>query len=225
MISAAASSKSPARPILADGEEHSLAGVFEMLGAPMSFRRNVEVFGEGEPADHFYKVASGAVRTYKVLSDGRRQIGAFYLPGDLFGLEEGADHSFSAEAVVTSTVRVVRRNVVMAAAGRDNAIAADLWSATAMGLRRAQDHMLVLGRQTAEERVASFLLSMNGVAPRANDIIELPMSRQDIADYLGLTISTVSRTFTHLESTSAIELVSTRRVALRNRGNLQRLNS
>jgi CRP-like cAMP-binding protein len=82
--------------------------------------------------------------------------------------------------------------------------------------------MLLLGRKNAEQRVASFLLKMTGSAA---DIIELPMSRQDIADYLGLTIETVSRTFTHLECTDAIELISSRRVAVRNRAGLQRLDA
>jgi CRP/FNR family transcriptional regulator, nitrogen fixation regulation protein len=83
---------------------------------------------------------------------------------------------------------------------------------------------MLLGRKTAEERVASFLLKMAGPGS-ANQIIELPMSRQDIADYLGLTIETVSRTLTHLEGTSAIELSSSRRICLRNRGSLQRLDA
>jgi CRP-like cAMP-binding protein len=224
MISAATLPRAPGGSLAASIDGNSLSGVFAMVGAPISFERNGEVFGEGETAEFFYEVVSGAIRTYKLLSDGRRQIGAFYLPGDVFGLEEGEVHSFSAEAVVGSTVRVAKRSAILAAAARDTADAPRLWSATAMGFRRAQEHRLLLGRKTAEERVASFLLKMNGVAPHSGDVIELPMSRQDIADYLGLTIETVSRTFTHLESTSAIELISARRVALRNRGNLQRLN-
>ena len=80
------------------------------------FDRNVEIYGEDEPADYVYKVVSGAVRTYKVLSDGRRQIGAFYLPGDIFGLEIGDEHSFSAEAIVDSSVLVIKRSAVVALA-------------------------------------------------------------------------------------------------------------
>src|SRR5438270_9808362 len=75
-----------------------LAGAIEMMGAPMTFGRNSEIYGEGEPADYLYKVVSGTVRTSKILADGRRQIGSFYLPGDVFGLEVGDDHAFSAEA-------------------------------------------------------------------------------------------------------------------------------
>src|SRR5215813_4262810 len=81
------------------GSFHSLTGSLDMMGAPMKFERNGEIYGEGEPSDFIYKVVSGAVRTSKVLADGRRQIGAFYLPGDVFGLEPGAEHAFSAEAI------------------------------------------------------------------------------------------------------------------------------
>jgi CRP/FNR family nitrogen fixation transcriptional regulator len=164
------------------------------------------------------------VRTYKVLQDGRRQIGAFLLPGDVFGLEAGGEHGFSAEAIVSSTVRIAKRSVIVSMAARDSEIAADLWARTAGGLRAAQEHMLLLGRKNAEERVATFLLDM-ARRESTDELVELPMSRQDIADYLGLTIETVSRTLTQLESKAAIELSSSRRNVLRSRASLQRLNA
>jgi CRP/FNR family nitrogen fixation transcriptional regulator len=204
--------------------EHTLAGAFEMLGAVMQFDRNVEIYGEGEPAEYFYEVVKGAVRTYKVLEDGRRQIGAFHLRGQVFGLEAGKEHAFSAEAIVDCTIRVAKRSAVIALCARDSSVAAGLWTSTAQSLRGAQEHMMLLGRKTAEEKVASFLLKMAGVGA-TDQVIELPMSRQDIADYLGLTIETVSRTLTHLESTSAIELSSSRRICVRNRRSLQRLDA
>jgi len=204
--------------------ERTLAGAFELRGAAIHFERNVEIYGEDEPAEYFYQVVSGAVRTYKVLSDGRRQIGAFHLPGDVFGLEAGAAHGFSAEAVTDSTIRVAKRSGMIALAARDSGIAAELWASTARSLRGAQEHMLLLGRKNAEERVASFLLAMAGPAC-PDQVIELPMSRQDIADYLGLTIETVSRTLTHLEAKSAIELPSSRRIVVKSRASLQRLNA
>jgi CRP/FNR family nitrogen fixation transcriptional regulator len=214
--------RAPPRPITA--HEHTVAETLAMIGATMQYDRNMEIYGEEEPAEYFYQVVTGAVRTYKVLSDGRRQIGAFHLPGDLFGLEAGETHSFSAEAVCNATVRLAKRSVVVAMAARDSGVAADLWAATARSLRWAQEHMLLLGRKTAEERVATFLLNMALASP-SRETIELPMSRQDIADYLGLTIETVSRTLTHLESMAAIALPSSRRVVLRDRGSLQRLNA
>jgi len=188
----------------------------------MSFKRNVEIYGENEPADYLYKVISGAVRTYKVLSDGRRQIGAFYMPGDVFGLESGKQHTFSAEAVGEAKVLVIKRSALEGLAARDNDVARQLWTVTVCELQRAQEHALALIK-TAEERVVGFLLEMASRIAGGNQI-ELPMSRQDIADYLGLTIETVSRTMTHLESAAAIELPSSRRVVLCNRVALGRLN-
>jgi CRP-like cAMP-binding protein len=200
----------------------SPAGAIDLMGAPMMFKRNAEIYGENEPAEYLYKVVSGAVRTYKVLADGRRQIGAFYMPGDVFGLENGQAHTFSAEAINDSKVLVVKRSALDALAARDTAVARQLWTITARELQRAQDHFLALIK-TAEERVVGFLLDMAARVSGGNQF-ELPMSRQDIADYLGLTIETVSRTMTHLESAAAIELPSSRRVVLRNRATLGRLN-
>jgi CRP-like cAMP-binding protein len=197
-------------------------GSIELMGVAMHFNRNVEIYGENEPAEYLYKVISGSVRTYKVLSDGRRQIGAFYLPGDIFGLEMGDDHSFSAEAIADSNVLIMKRSTVVALAQRDNDIAHQLWTLTGQELKRVQDHILLLIK-TAQERVASFLLEM-AARMSCDKAFELPMSRQDIADYLGLTIETVSRTLTHLENTAAIALPSSRHVVLRNRAALGRLN-
>jgi CRP/FNR family nitrogen fixation transcriptional regulator len=213
-----------ANPAAAPSADHPLNAAFEMVGAPVNFERNVEIFGEEEPAEYLYQVVRGAVRTYKVLQDGRRQIGAFYLPGDVFGLEAGEAHAFSAEAIADSVVRVAKRSTIVAMAARDSEIAARLWAATARGLRNAQEHMLLLGRKNAEERVATFLLDM-ARRESAAEVIELPMSRQDMADYLGLTIETVSRTLTSLESKDVIELPSSRRIVVRSRGSLQRLNA
>jgi CRP/FNR family transcriptional regulator, nitrogen fixation regulation protein len=199
------------------------ADTFDLIGAPMPFARNAEIYGENEPADYLYKVISGSVRTYRVLSDGRRQIGAFYLPGDVFGFEAGAEHSFSAEAISNAKVMVIRRSTVTALAGRDTAAAQLLLGMTARELGRAQNHIMLLIK-TAQERVAGFLLEMADRAAGHNEI-DLPMSRQDIADYLGLTIETVSRTLTLLENSAAIALPTSRRIVLRNRAALRQLNS
>jgi len=210
------------QPTIPPVASHDLGGSIELMGAQMPFARNAEIFGEGEPADYLYKVVSGTVRTYKILSDGRRQIGAFCLPGDMFGLELGQEHTFSAEAIADSKVLVIKRSAVDRLAERDNDVARQLWALTGRELKRVQEHLMLLVK-TAQERVASFLLEMAGRAPTGN-AIELPMSRQDIADYLGLTIETVSRTLTHLENAAAIELPSSRRVVLRNRTALGLLN-
>ena len=195
----------------------------ELMGAPMPFVRNAEIYGENEPAEYLYKVISGTVRTYKVLNDGRRQIGAFYLPGDMFGLEIGDEHTFSAEAIVDSKVMVIKRSSVISLAARENDVARQLWTMTASELQRVQDHIMLLVK-TAQERVAGFLLEMAKRAPAGNEI-DLPMSRQDIADYLGLTIETVSRTLTQLENSAAIAVPTSRRIVLRNRAALNRMNA
>jgi CRP/FNR family transcriptional regulator, nitrogen fixation regulation protein len=199
-----------------------LAQYMQLAGATMSFARNAEIFGENEPADYVYSVVSGSVRTYKILNDGRRQISGFYLPGDVFGLEFGDDHAFSAEAIADSKVVVVKRGALNALAERDPAIGRDLFAVTGRELRRVQDHLILLVK-TARERVVSFLLEMAERAG-AEKVVALPMPRQDIADYLGLTIETVSRTLTSLEGSAAIDILTSRRIALLNRTALNRLN-
>lgn len=197
-------------------------GAVDLLGAQMRFARDAEIYGEGEPADYLYKVISGAVRTHKILKDGRRQIGGFYDAGDVFGLESGAMHAFSAEAITDCKVLVIKRSALTAMAQRDHEVARELWSITGAELQRVQSHMMLLVK-SAQERVAAFLLEMVERGSPSN-AIELPMSRQDIADYLGLTIETVSRTFTALEKTATIELSPSRRTVLCDRSALSRLN-
>jgi CRP/FNR family nitrogen fixation transcriptional regulator len=201
----------------------SLGSSIAMMGALMPFARDAEIYGESEPADCLYKVVSGAVRTYKVLNDGRRQISSFYLPGEIFGLEVGGEHTFSAEAVADSRILVIRRSAVVALAGRDKEVARQLWRMTATELQRAHDHIMLLIK-TAQERVVGFLLEMAARTPGASEV-DLPMSRQDIADYLGLTIETVSRMVTQLERSGTIALATSRRVVLRKRGALSRMNA
>lgn len=203
---------------------HPISGQIEMMGATIPFGRNAEIYGENERAEYLYKVVSGSVRTYKVLNDGRRQIGAFYLPGDLFGFEVGGEHTFSAEAITDSKILVIKRSALVTLASHDNEVAHKLWTMTAGELQRAQDHIMLLIK-TAQERVAGFLLEMSSRSSTSSNEVDLPMSRQDIADYLGLTIETVSRTLTQLENAAAISVPTSRRIVLRNRTVLSRLNS
>ena len=207
---------------LHDDAQTSLAQQMQLMGATMSYPRNAEIFGENEPADYLYKVISGGVRTYKILSDGRRQVGGFYLPGDIFGLEFSDEHTLSAEAITEAKVLVVKRSSLNALCSRNASIAQELFTLTGRELRRVQDRILLLIK-SAQERVASFLLEM-AERVSGNNAIELPMSRQDIADYLGLTIETVSRTLTSLETCAAIEVPTSRRIVLRNRSALNRMN-
>ncbi len=141
----------------------------------------------------------GAVRTHKVLSDGRRQITGFHLPGDLFGFEPGEAHRHGAEALSGTRVLIFKRRQVERIATRRAEVACQLWSLATRSLRQAQDHMLLLGRRSAQERVAAFLLDVD-LRLGGTGTFDLPMTRRDIADYLGLTIETVSRTITQLEA-------------------------
>ncbi len=175
-------------------------------GHSRQLARGEELFAEGDPADFFYKVTSGALRSCKLLSDGRRQIGAFHLPGDVLGLETGAEHRFSAEALEDATVLAFRRSGLADLIAGDSALGEQLMMGVMRGLERAQDHMMLLGRKTACEKLASFLLDMaSRLAPGA-DHVDLPMSRADIADHLGLTIETVSRTLTRFARDGVIGL-------------------
>ena len=211
------------RPLPSNSAHEADQSSVELIGAVMPFARNGEIYGENEPAEYLYKVVSGAVRTYRVLNDGRRQIGAFYLPGDFFGLEFGEEHSFSAEAIVECKVMVIKRSALLALAGRSHDVARQLWTLTANELQLAQSHIMLLIK-TAQERVAGFLLEMAARTPSGNTV-DLAMSRQDIADYLGLTIETVSRTLTQLENSAAIAVPSSRHIVLRNQAALSRLNA
>jgi CRP/FNR family nitrogen fixation transcriptional regulator len=209
---------------LAPRERAPLAEAFSTAGMSLRYARNSEIYGEGEPVDNVYKVVSGAVRTYKLLSDGRRQIGEFHIEGDVFGLEVGTERQFTAEAIADAVVLVAKRSALVTLASDDARLSAELWTQTAKELRRAQDHLLLLGRKRAHERVATFLLDMAGRGC-SDIIVDLPMSRQDIADYLGLTIETVSRTLTRLEGDLTIEIPTSRRIVLRDKRALGHLNS
>lgn len=214
--------RAPMARCASDPSTQTMFGSIELTGARMSFAKDVEIYGENEPADYVYKVLTGSVRVYRILQDGRRQIEGFYLPGDVFGIELGSHHASSAEAVSACTIAVVRRATLLATAAKDPEVSNRLWSYTAGELEQARRHAMLLVK-TAQERVASFLIDLSNRL--TGEAVELPMSRQDIADYLGLTIETVSRTLTQFQQTSAIELATSRRMILRNRQALINLDS
>ncbi len=176
-------------------------------GIQMMLSKGEELFAEGDEAEYFYKVVSGAIRSYKLLSDGRRQIDAFHLRGDIFGLEAGSEHRFSAEAVGDVQVVAYRRSRLSAMIEEDPVFREGIMAATLRNLQRAQDHMLLLGRKTAQEKLATFLLDMAGRLSEDDEHFELPMQRSDIADHLGLTIETVSRTLTQFTRSGLIRLL------------------
>jgi CRP/FNR family nitrogen fixation transcriptional regulator len=195
-------------------------------GVQMVLRKGEELFAEGEEAEFFYQVQTGAIRSYKLLSDGRRQIDAFHLGGDIFGLEAGSEHRFSAEAVGDVTVIAYRRSRLGALIQDDPAFRDKIMTATLRSLERAQEHMLLLGRKTAQEKIATFLLDMAQRVSRDDEHFELPMQRSDIADHLGLTIETVSRTLTQFARSGLIRLLPAgRSIGLCNKMALRSLNA
>lgn len=200
-------------------------GAAAVAGCRRTFVRGEEIFAEGEPCSVFYKVVSGTVRTGKLLSDGRRQIDAFHFAGDVFGLESGEKHRLTAEAVDRVTVIAYRRNAFGDLVHSDPVFGGQVLTSMLSSLDRAHDHMMLLGRKTALEKMASFLLD---VAARrdSDDRVALPMQRADIADHLGLTIETVSRTLTQMVRDGLIRLTDLgRTVLLTNKAGLQLLGA
>jgi CRP/FNR family nitrogen fixation transcriptional regulator len=201
-----------------------LDAVFGMPGACPRFARDEEIFGEGETADYVYQVVLGAVRTYRILRDGRRQIDEFHFAGDHFGLELSDVHRVTAEAMTDTTVRMIRRGALSEMASQRGDTARAIFRLTAEGLQRSQDHVLMLGRRSACERVAGLLLDI-AERTHAKAELDVPMSRQDMADYLGLTIETVSRTLTSLQDEGLIALPTVRHVVLQDRSALERMTA
>jgi CRP/FNR family transcriptional regulator, nitrogen fixation regulation protein len=165
------------------------------------FEKGTKVYGDNEPADNVYQVKTGAVRSFKLLSDGRRQIGAFHLAGDIFGVTTEEHHRFTTEAVVDTTLLVRRQSLDLA--DTDGALTRELLSMTVRNLQHAESQLLLLGRKDSLEKVAAFLLEMDKRLA-GTGAITLPMTRRDIADYLGLTLETVSRALTRLKRKGAI---------------------
>jgi CRP/FNR family transcriptional regulator, nitrogen fixation regulation protein len=196
--------------------------VIDLAPKTKTFRHDATIFEEGEPTDYIYKVTRGAVRSYKMLGDGRRKIEAFRLPGDLFGIDSADKREFSAEAIDEVTADILRRSVVIKRVAADHQDFREIWIATDQELRRVQQHALLLAK-TGQQRIACFLREMSRRL-RQTDILELPMPRQDIADYLGLTIETVSRMMTRFEVSGTIKLPTSRRIVLRDLAALERLS-
>jgi CRP/FNR family nitrogen fixation transcriptional regulator len=214
-----------APPPLANPDQFCvLTGHAGLVASEFSYRKDEEIYGEDEPAEYVYQIIRGAVRTYKLLSDGRRQIGTFLLPDDVFGLESSNNHRLAAEAIIDTTVRLVKRSSLEQAAGVDVQVARKLWSMTAGELRHAEDHMLLLGRKSAMERVANFLLEMDRRLAVAG-MMALPMCRRDIGDYLGLTLETVSRALSQLQDEGVLGFSGARQVVLRNRQRLRSMDA
>lgn len=199
----------------------NLTSQIDLIGTEVAFAKNGQFYGEGEPSTYLYKIVTGVARSYRMTAEGRRQIVAFYVPGDLFGFETGNTHTLCAEAVTNARIRVIKRASVVNRAAQDVDVADQLWLSASREIRRNQQHILQFGKP-ARARVASFLLEMVRRMPSA-DAVALSISRQDIADYLDLRIETVSRTMTRLARLGAITLSSSRKITIRNSAALAQL--
>ena len=186
--------------------------LLEQFGTTIVVQRDKEIHGQGEQASSCFRILSGCVRMVKLMEDGRRQIGEFLMAGDLLGFDALDTHVFAAEAVTDVVLRRYPRRMVDALAESNTALARRLRNLTSVSLRMAHARLLLLGRKTASERIATFLLEMAerlpmGAARAHAHVMALPMSRTDMADHLGLTIETVCRVLAHLrrDGTIAIE--------------------
>jgi CRP/FNR family nitrogen fixation transcriptional regulator len=202
----------------------ALSNSLAPAGLVMSFGRNAEIYAEGETSGYIYKVLSGVVRISKLLPDGRRQISAFHMPGEMFGFEAGEIHHVSAEAVVPTKVVAFKWDGLLDAGSKHVNVVRELLSFAMMGLRHTQDHLLLLGRKNALERLVAFLLEIDA-RTGSSHVIDLAMPRHDIADYLGLTLETVSRMFAELKERGTIKLESARRVHLLDLAKLETMSA
>jgi len=184
------------------------------------------LFDEGEPARHVFNVTAGAIKIYKLLPDGRRQMTGFLFPGDFLGLANDETYAYSAEAVTFSTLCRFPRPKLEPLLMRYPRMERRLLGMASHELAVAQEQMLLLGRKTAREKVATFLLMLSRRAAQRgqkDNPVAIPMSRNDIGDYLGLTTETVSRTFTQLKQSGCIALLSGGKVDLADRQALEEI--
>ncbi|HET8996715.1 MAG TPA: helix-turn-helix domain-containing protein [Acetobacteraceae bacterium] len=184
--------------------------VLEQFGTTVRAEREQEVFAQADAAEYCWRVVSGCVRTVKLMEDGRRAVGEFLLAGDYFGFDDIGTYDLSAEAVSNVVLRRYPRRMVESLAERHSGLAQRLRTMALTNLRTAHDRALSLGRKTAVERIAAFLLEMERrSAPQDGPVLELPMCRTDIADHLGLTVETVCRTLAFLKREGMIAITRT----------------
>lgn len=196
----------------------------DKLGASMRFARNETIYSKGDDARYSYKVIEGAVRLSHIFADGRRQIVNFFLPDETFGIELATEYTATAEAVGDVVALRCPRLCISQMTAGDPDISQKRLAMFSKSLAAAERHVAMLGHQSAKERVASFFLALE-MQRRNNDqhTVDLPLSRQDIADYLGLTIETTCRALSELKRQNIIATPSRRRIVIRNLEELQAL--
>lgn len=197
--------------------------IMEALAALTSCRRGWQIYGQDDPAEQWYRVVSGAARKFVLKADGRRQIVDFLMPSDFFGFTAHERHAFAVEAVVEGTiVAAYPRRSLERLADADPLLAQFIRQTAFAAISRLQTRLLILGQMTASKRVGLFVVEM---AERSPDgpvkAVDLPMSRYDIADYLALSVETVSRALTGLRHRGAIQLAGKHRVSIIDRAALE----
>ena len=205
-------------------DEHKILArtLLALRRGPIRYSRDQTIVVEGEASDYIFLVISGAVRSFKSFHDGKRTIVDFHLPGELFGLTNYPTHSLTAEAAADAMILFFKRSALLSLAEQETQIASFLLTAILNELRRLQEHSLLISRE-AKYRVASFLIDLS-IRTRMQIFLELPMSHQDIADHLGLTIETLSRVITQMEKSGLIVRGrSPRDLTLNNRRALARM--
>jgi len=206
------------RPVPSASELGQDAVGLERIGSLQVVARGVTVVDQGDQAEHVFKVVSGALRVVRLLSDGRRSVINFLLPGDFFGLADSGTYTHSLEVLAdASFVRYPKRQL-REVLDNDPAAGRRFFNLMCEQLSAAEERQLTLCRKNAVERIASFLLAMadrsNAQKNSSGTTVRLPMNRADIADYLGLTIETVSRVLTHLREQQIIEVPTASQIVL-----------
>ena len=206
----------------------SPSATLDQIGTTVSYARGKTIIEEGNPAEYVYKVVTGALRKIRLLADGRRHINSFLMPGDFFGFAEGRDYSHTVEAVADVTLVRYARRGFDAVLENDPRASRHFLGLVSRTLSATQDHLLLLGRKSALERMATFLLALSdrrAAGHKDGTELDLPMNRSDVADYLGLTIETVSRLITRLRSLRVIDTPDAHRIVILKRDALEDLST
>jgi|TARA_B100001971_G_scaffold206195_1_gene224647 CRP/FNR family transcriptional regulator len=192
---------------------------FSKISSEKNYTNKENIFIQNDPAKHLFNITEGNVKIYQLLDDGRIQIIGFLYPGDFFGSYKNNKYNYSAEAIGDLKTCVFDQKILEQYLDENPVLAKELLNQTSFELTVAQDRITVLGKLSAIERISTFLTNISEQRKRIgwqNNPISLPMTRQDIADYLGLTIETVSREFSNLKSSNLIKVISSKQIYLPN---------
>jgi len=189
--------------------------IFSEISSERNFVDNQNIFLQQENSENLYNITQGNVKIYQLLSDGRIQIIGFLYPGDFFGSYKTGKYNYSAEAIGEVKTCVFKHEALNKYLEKNMNLAKELLNMTSQELTLAQDRIGVLGKMNANERLATFILNISKQRARIgwkNNPVSLPMTRQDIADYLGLTLETVSREFTKLKISNVIKVMNSKQI-------------